>query len=143
MILNNPFLGMPGNQLLGMPDRSGRTLAKELKEAAVALVLDKSIMGAAIDARIAEAVKKVPASGTSGGINASSVDSKIKTALEGVDAKIAKAVEGVDAKIKAAGEGHLTSTNLGKMRITTSGGGRRGSKRAKRGKRGKRGTKRR
>jgi hypothetical protein len=102
------------------------------KEVLVALLMDKSILGGAIDAKIAEAVKKAP---SSSGINASSVDSKISKALEDVKGQIDKAVEG-----------HLTAANVAKMRLApASGGGRRGTKRGKRGsKRAKRsGTKRR
>jgi hypothetical protein len=121
MLLNAPLLGsMSGAMALGMP---GLPPKPQLKAAIVALLMDKSMLGAAIDAKVAEAVKKVPATS---GMNASSVDAKIKTALGEVDTKISKAVEG-----------HLTAANVGKMRLApASGGGRRGSKRAKRGKRG-------
>lgn len=149
-ILNAPFLGgMAGAEVLGMP---GRPQKPQLKGAIVALLLDRSMLGAGIDARIAEAVKKAP---SSGGINASSVDSKIAKAVEGIDSKIADAVKkassgmnaaSVDSKISKAVEGHLTASNLGKMRLApVSGGGRRGTKRGKRSgaKRAKRGTKRR
>ena len=136
-ILNAPFLGgMAGAEVLGMP---GRPPKPQLKEAILALLLDKSMLGAGIDARIAEALKKAP---SSGGINASSVDSKIAKAVEGIDSKIADAVKkassgmnaaSVDSKISKAVEGHLTASNLGKMRLApVSGGGRRGTKRGKR-----------
>ena len=125
LILNGPLLGMQGAQLLGMPGAA----KPQVKAAILALLMDKTMLGAAIDAKVAEAVRSAPARS---GINASSVDAKIKTAVDGLETKINSAVEG-----------KLSSTNIGKMRITTSGGGRRGSKRSgsKRAKR--RGTKRR
>jgi len=131
MIINGPLLGsIPGAQLIGMPGAPSKT---QLKEAIIALLMDKSMLGAAIDAKIAEALKKAPSSGTSGGINASSVDSKISKALDGVDAKIKTALEGVDSKISKAVEGHLTAANVGKMRLApASGGGRRRTRRGKR-----------
>jgi hypothetical protein len=144
--MNGPFLGsVPIFQAAAMP---GAPDKRVLKDVITTVLMDKLFLGAAIDARIAEAVKKASLSSTSGGINASSVDSKIAKALEGVDSKVAEAVKRagvdaatVDAKIAKAVEGRLTASNLGKMRLApASGGGRRASKRG-RGK--KRGTKRR
>jgi len=115
MLLNSQLLGLQGAQIIGMPDAGSKP---QLKAAIAALLMDRSMLGAAIDEKIDAAVKKLPASS---GMNASSVDAKIKTAVEG----------------------KLSAANLGKMRLApASGGGRRGSKRSKRSG-SKRGTKRR
>jgi len=146
---------LAGIPLAGMypPPGAREGMTPAVRSAVASLLADKALLGAAIDeriqaalknapaqsgavdpsmidAKIAEAVKKGP---SSGGINASSVDSKISKALDGVDAKIKTALEGVDSKISKAVEGHLTAANVGKMRLApASGGGRRRTRRGKR-----------
>lgn len=114
MILNGNLLGMMGGQLLAMP---GLPPKPQVKAAILALLMDKSMLGAAIDAKIADAVKALP---SSSGLTADAVDKKIADAVKGLP----------------------TTANIGKMHLVSGGGRRRGSRRgSKRAKR--RGTKRR
>ena len=111
MILNGQLLGMMGGQLLGMP---GLTPKPQVKAAILALLLDKSMLGTAIDAKIADAVKALP---SSSGLTADAVDKKIADAVKGLP----------------------TTANIGKMHLVSGGGRRRGTKRGSK----RRGTKRR